>query len=544
MKNTRKITLFSIIALGIISLAPDFATISGPGAIDPYLNGIFPKSTPGPGGSWLLEDPMPGVNFSAPVRIIEFPETEDILVLIKQGEIWRVNLETAERKMILDFKDRAFKLGDGGAVGMVLHPKFGQVDAPEYQVIFVYYRTKPEPDRWDDKGYNRLSKFKWDEITQSFDLNSEEILIQQYDRSTWHDGGALFFGPDEFLYFSVGDEGADEMQSVSTQRLDGALFSGIFRIDVDNDPDRSHPIRRQPIPNATAPDGWWPTFTQGYSIPNDNPWVNPEGNNLEEYYALGARSPYAMNYDTTAGLIWMADVGGGQREEINQIQKGDNLQWPYLEGTFPIETHQKPANFIGNEKPVFFEYDRSIGACIIGGSLYQSNRYPKLEGKYLFADYISNRLMALDYQSGNEPVIETLINNLGGQGIEVPDGAGFTGVFPMSNGEILLTVIGDRQKEVPGKIYRLKRSQDIPDPPVKLSDLGVFTNMETLIPIPGIIPYKTNAPLWSDRADKKRWMAIPNDGVYDSPDEQILFNAEEDWQFPEGTVFIKHLIFH
>ncbi|TAE48557.1 MAG: hypothetical protein EAZ89_15160 [Bacteroidetes bacterium] len=80
----------------------------------------------------------------------------------------------------------------------------------------------------------------------------------------------------------------------------------------------------------------------------------------------------------------------------------------------------------------------------------------------------------------------------------------------------------------------------MPDPPATLSELGVFTDFETLATAPGIIPYGVNAPLWSDRAAKNRWVALPNDGAFDADAEKVTFRDEDYWQFPAGTVFIKH----
>ena len=149
--------------------------------------------------------------------------------------------------------------------------------------------------------------------------------------------------------------------------------------------------------------------------------------------------------------------------------------------------------------------------------------------------------MALSSSSEQvEPEIETLLGSLSGQPVDIPQGAGITGVFPMPNGDILISIIGNRMEVIPGKIFRLKRSVEVADPPARLSELGVFADLETLTPIPGIIPYDVQSPLWSDRATKKRWIALPNDGTFDSPQERITFRKNRDWDFPVGTVFIKH----
>jgi uncharacterized repeat protein (TIGR03806 family) len=69
--------------------------------------------------------------------------------------------------------------------------------------------------------------------------------------------------------------------------------------------------------------------------------------------------------------------------------------------------------------------------------------------------------------------------------------------------------------------------------PTLLSETGVFSDLVTLKPTAGIIPYDLQAPLWSDGAYKLRWISLPEyAGVYAADDGA--------WQFPEGTVFVKH----
>jgi hypothetical protein len=76
--------------------------------------------------------------------------------------------------------------------------------------------------------------------------------------------------------------------------------------------------------------------------------------------------------------------------------------------------------------------------------------------------------------------------------------------------------------------------------PPLLSATGAFSNVSTLTPSTGLIPYTVNSPLWSDAAIKSRWIAVPNDGPPYTSDEQISFVPAGEWSFPNGTVFIKH----
>jgi mono/diheme cytochrome c family protein len=76
--------------------------------------------------------------------------------------------------------------------------------------------------------------------------------------------------------------------------------------------------------------------------------------------------------------------------------------------------------------------------------------------------------------------------------------------------------------------------------PAVLSATGAFSNLSTLTPSTGLIPFTVNSPLWSDAALKSRWIAVPNDGPPYTSDEQISFVPVGEWAFPNGTVFVKH----
>ncbi len=529
------------IFLSIVTSALVVAPPPNAGAIDPYFNGIFPTLRPGEDGSWELENTWPNLDISSPLRIIEFPGSSDLLVLNKLGQLWKLNRNTGVKTNVLDIRDRAFTKGEAGVTGIALHPDFDEDNIQTPQYLYLFYRFKPNPTEWSELGFNRLSKFPWDKNCQCFDTSAEEILIQQYDRSTWHNGGGMFFGPDGFLYVTFGDEGAEEHQQQSTQTLSGGIFSGVIRIDIDNNLQKSHPIRRQPIHFENPQEGWGNTYTQGYSIPNDNPWQSQDSTLLEEFVAIGLRSPYSTHYDKERNQLWISDVGSDKLEEINKVSIGDNLQWPYMEGTFNSDVFTTPASIIGTEKGPFFEYDRSIGSCIIGGGVYHGLVFSSLREKFLFADYVQNRIMALPntgtLDEGNN--YETLIPHLGGLPFSLPDSPGITGVHILSDGEILVTVSG-KDFSHSGRILKLKQKVVIADPPLMLSELGVFDDMMQLIPTKGMIPYTVNAPLWSDGAIKKRWIVVPNDGIFDSNVEQIVFDDIQPWSFPKGTVFVKH----
>jgi glucose/arabinose dehydrogenase len=182
------------------------------------------------------------------------------------------------------------------------------------------------------------------------DTNSELVLINQFDPHLWHNGGGMFFGTDGFLYLINGDGGGADDNYNNTQKINSGLFSGVVRIDVDQNPTRSHPIRRHPVDNTTIPSGWVGSTSGNYYVPNDNPWVNPDGSVLEEFWAIGVRSPHRMTFDPISGQIWNGDVGQNDREEVNLIVKGGNYQWAYREGII-AGPKAMPNPLIGIDKP-------------------------------------------------------------------------------------------------------------------------------------------------------------------------------------------------
>src|SRR4030095_13702535 len=164
----------------------------------------------------------------------------------------------------------------------------------------------------------------------------------------------------------------------SAQRLNRGLFSGVLRIDVDQNPARSHPIRRQPRSGGT---GSPPSYSANYFIPNDNPFLDPAGTILEEFWAIGLRSPHRMTLDRLTQTIWLGDVGQDRFEEVSTIVRRGNGQWPYREG-FQTGPRSRPVVLLGVEQPPVYDYPHESGNnCVIGGYVYRGTRFPDISGK-------------------------------------------------------------------------------------------------------------------------------------------------------------------
>ena len=527
--------------------------VNSPVAIGKFLNDSLPSLSPSNSStevdSWTVENAFPNIDFRDPLDMRHYPGTNRFLVAGKGGHIWTFENDpnASSMTMFLDLSDSVKIAGDGGLLGVIFHPEFGQAGSPNRGYVYVYYRFLHDRSisHLYQPAYLRLSRFTVHDHTPfQADPNSEFVMIQQYDQHEWHNGGSMFFGPlDSMLYLIVGDEGGANDQYESAQKLDLALMSGILRLDVDQRGGTiSHPIRRQPLPTDAPPVGWPPTYSQGYYIPNDNPWVNPDSSVLEEFWAIGTRSPHRMWYDPPTGDIWFGDIGQGQREEVTIIHKGDNAQWPYREG-FRVTGKPVPSPLIGTDTPPLLDYPRTDGSAVIGGIVYRGTKWANsLGGKYIFSDNVSQTIWTNDfYNSGSTQ--KEIITSIPFETNEWKDGVSH--IFSDSVGEVyVLQLAGHRM--VGGRIYKLVPESESVVPiqaPSLLSQTGAFSDLSTLTPSPGVIPYEPNITFWSDSSLKKRWIALPNDGLHDTQGEQIQFSENAEWTFPNGTVFIKHFDF-
>jgi len=539
-QSYRKCVFVKVFVIGVLltsmSGLADTGGLDAPEAVGPYFNNIFPPLVPGQAGDWTVELAFPHLNFEVPMFLVPYPGTKRLVILEKSGIAYTFEHDpnATTKEVFLDIRSQVFNQSDSGMTGIAFHPEFGQPDSPNRYYVYLTYKWTPEPNRSGDEAYWRLSRFTVPDGQQTADPSSELILIQQYDRQEFHDSGCLLFGSDGFLYVGIGDEGGRNDEFNVAQQITERLFSGILRIDVDQDPARSHPIRRQPAVRTDKPGGWPDSFTQGYGIPNDNPFVDPNGGNLEEFYAIGLRNPYKFHQDPNTDLIWVGDLGQNAREELDVLIKGGNYQWAFKEGS--IDGPKDPPDTIfGTQVAPSWDYARDLGNAIIAGPVYDGIEHPSLRGKVIVVDNGSNNIWAVT-TSGVAVTDVELLSVLPGRGLF----SGTSMVGQDANGEVLFLKL--RTVETgEGGIYKLARAgQAIAEPPTLLSQTGVFTDLATLTPAPGVIPYTVNAPFWSDNAVKTRWIILPNDGVHDTPSEKIGFRPDDNWAFPPGTVFVKH----
>lgn len=490
-----------------------------------YLNGKMPELGPGISGNWSAVSAFPHLAFRNALGILPIPGSSRLVVWEREGRVWSFEnrAEVSARQLVLDISTQCQGWDDSGLLGLVFHPDFAR-----NHYLYVWYAWVPpgtvkgDPQhrpRTDTPNRNRLARFTLDANGVAIP-GSELVLIDQDTPVIWHKGGGMFFHPrNGLLYLSIGD---DE-EPGNSQRIDQDLFGGVIRIDVDERGGAiSHSIRRQPRHGKTA----------HYFVPSDNPFVGKEGV-LEEFYAIGLRNPHRMTYDPVGGRIFIGDVGDAQREEVDIIEPSDppglNFQWPVIEG---LRGSMTPP-YLGVDKPPVIDYDHGEGNAIIGGYVYRGKKWADdLAGRYIFGDNGTGKIWALDERTSPPSKVQLAAMPFG----PGPNsGSNYTGLSSFgvdADGELYLCQMSSEA----GHIFRVERTGP---PPVRktfprlLSQTGAFADTARLVPAPGLVPYTVNAPLWSDGAAKSRWVAVP-------AGRHVTFADKGEWQFPNGTVFVKH----
>lgn len=325
--------------------------------------------------------------FNDPVFLTGAPGTNALFVAEQRGVIKKV--EGGNISVFLDIETAVRSGGERGLLGLAFHPDFATNGR-----FFVYYTPK-SPDT------NRLAEYNRATVGQGV-AGEVAVLVDINDPEDNHNGGMIDFGPDGYLYVGTGDGGGggdgtyggtDHGPIGHGQSLD-VLMGKILRLDVDNAP-------------SYAASG--------------NPFAS--GGGLPQIWAYGLRNPWRFSFDRKNGDIYIGDVGQSAWEEIN-IQPGsstggENYGWRAYEGDHVFDGNLT----IANHTPPVIEVAQKEGgallaaACsITGGYVYRGGAIPDLRGIYLFGDYCSPTIAALQYCDGTLKGSTRVADLLGGEG--------------------------------------------------------------------------------------------------------------------------------
>jgi glucose/arabinose dehydrogenase len=251
----------------------------------------------------------------------------------------------------LDITDRVNASGNEmGLLGLAFHPDYEQNG-----FFYVNYTGAG--------GNTRISRFQ--ASGNSADKNSETVLLLIEQPYPNHNGGALAFGPDGYLYAGLGDGGSAGDPHKNGQNIN-SLLGKILRLDVNHgDP---------------------------YSIPSDNPFGN-------EVWAYGLRNPWRISFDRATGDLWIGDVGQDKWEEIDYLpagsESGANFGWSIMEGNHAYDGEPQSGMLL----PAM-EYSHAEGGCSVTGGYVYRGTIPEWNGVYIYGDYCSGKVWALIQVNG------------------------------------------------------------------------------------------------------------------------------------------------
>lgn len=437
------------------------------------------------------------LRFDRPVYLTHAGDGSGRIFVVEQAGVVRwfnQNDENPTSKVFLDLTDRVSRSNnEEGLIGFAFHPDF-----KTNGYVYCHYsskrdRAKPTARKRRPVAPNIIARYKVSDDKNVVDRDSEKVIMQVEQPYANHNGGAMLFGKDGYLYLSLGDGGFRNDPQGNGQNLK-TLLGAILRIDV----------------NAEA-DG------KAYSIPADNPFVDtPDAR--PEIYALGLRNVWRFSFDRKTGELWGADVGQERIEEVNIIQKGGNYGWKRFEANDDFATDVKLA-IEKHDKPVAY-YGHEWGGSITGGNVYRGKKFPQLDGSYFFGDYMTGNLWRTKKETDGEYQTELVRR---------------TGRSIASFGE-------DEQGEVyllsfDGGIYRIiptdQGEETFKDWPKKISETDLFASVAKKKVADHLIAYEVNAPFWSDDADKSRYFILPEG-------KSLGYRAQGSWEVPIGATIVKN----
>jgi uncharacterized repeat protein (TIGR03806 family) len=436
------------------------------------------------------------VNLGTVLKIVPSPDGVTMYAAEKSGVIHSIpkdpNATQAQSHVFGDLTTLTRSDAESGVLSMALHPDF-----ENNGYVYVTYSLAADHS-------TRVARFTSTDGGQTLDLASEATVLQLTQLRGTHHGGDLAFGPDGFLYVSLGDNNSGDDHDDFTAADRSKLYGALLRLDVN-------------VPG------------DGYNIPADNPYADGTAG-APEVFAKGLRNPWRFSFDSETNDIWLGDPGeeaggivgdDGQAdpfERVELIVSGGFYGWPFYQGMRCFHDCTSPAmgtTFGADERMAAeYEYSHNGGpAALVGGFVYRGSAIPGLYGKYLFGDYETNESWIYDPAT------------------KQTESLGFPGAIVAfaqdGDGELYVSLEG-------GDIRRLVDSNaGAGGFPEMISQTGCFKPDAPTTVVDGAIPFTVAVPFWSDGAEKERFVALP-DG------QTIEVAADGDFTLPVGAVTIKN----
>ena len=293
-----------------------------------------------------------------------FLPDNSMLITEKSGSLLHVK---GAQKTSIHGVPEIYLRGQGGLLDVALHPN--------YETNGWLYLTYASPEGEEKGGHTALmrAKLEGDRLTQ------QKVLYKAGPNTTrgQHFGSRIVFDNAGYLYFSIGERGARDLNPQDIKRDGGKIY-------------RLHDDGR---------------------IPTDNPFVDTQGAK-KAIYSYGHRNPQGLIKHPQTGAILDHEHGPRGGDEINVIQKGKNYGWPvityginYSGSTITDETARD-----GMEQPLYY-WVPSIAPS--GMAMVSSDTYPDWEGNLLVGSLVFQYLERLVLENNKVVYREKLMEGLG-----------------------------------------------------------------------------------------------------------------------------------
>jgi glucose/arabinose dehydrogenase len=304
-------------------------------------------------GDYLLEK-IPG-SYSSPLHVTSPPDDDRLFIVEQGGRVEVVANGVALGPPFIDVSGliTSPRGGEQGLLGMAFHPDY-QIDGR----FFLAYT--------DAGGDLVVGEFHSSPGSNIAHAGMVAKVIEIAEPFSNHNGGHVLFGPDGYLYVGVGDGGSGG-DPLGHGQNKNTLLGSILRLDVDGDGFPGDPSRT-------------------YAVPANNPFVGAAG--ADEIWHWGLRNPWRFWIDAESQLMYIADVGQSQREEVNVVSStvgGLNFGWNRLEGTRCYPSGGS-CSTSGTVLPQV-EYTHAEGHSVTGGPVYRGGALPELDGTYFYGDF-------------------------------------------------------------------------------------------------------------------------------------------------------------
>ena len=261
----------------------------------------------------------------------------------RSGKISRLDLETHEVKPLLQIADVQAK-GEGGLLGMVIHPDFSA--QPYVYVVYNYSSGEYK---------EKVVRYTYSNET----LSSPQIIMDNIPAANIHNGSRLLITPDNKLLVTIGDA-----SNANRAQDKGSLSGKILRLNLDG------------------------------SVPSDNPFEN------SPVWTYGHRN--AQGLVQVGQKVFSSEHGPNSDDEVNIIEKGKNYGWPNVKG-FCDESGEQEFCSQNDIREPLKAYTPTIATC--GLAYYNHDEIPQWKNSLLMVTLKDQTLRQLKLSSDQTSIL-------------------------------------------------------------------------------------------------------------------------------------------